>query len=169
MRIKLIAILCIICVSAADAVPMDGVFCQRTDGRLNILAARVLSNGHLKFGLSKWEGSQSFTLYGVAKRRGSRWLFAERDREHVFSEEDQDWKYVGPGQVAQVTCKVTIDWNKRGSISLAVDKRMNCPGNAGYGFVEKSSRFASRDYLHKVTFELTDSDTFLSARTADGC
>ena len=154
--------------SAAAALP-NGVFCQREKYRLNVLAAQVLQNGDVKFGLSKWEGSQNFRLFGIAKRVGSDWGYTERGSEWIYNEERQDWDFAEDSRTKQLTCKVSISWSKDGSISLAVDKLANCPGHAGYGFVEKSSGFTAQDYLRKVTFELNDSDTFLSARTADGC
>jgi hypothetical protein len=123
----------------------------------------------LKFGLSKWEGSQNFSLFGVARRAGEGWVFSQSDPEYVYNEENQDWDYVGTGQSAQLTCQVSIAWDDLRNISLAVDERASCPGHAGYGFAEKSSRFTAGDFLGKVTFELDDSDTFSSARTAEGC
>lgn len=170
MRYCLFASLCLLGLNAdAAATTRNGVFCQRGDHRLNILAARILQNGDLEFGLSKWEGSQSFSLFGVAKRSGSRWVYTQRDPEWTYDRRGQQWEYVGNNRTRSLTCLVNISWDSKGSISLIVDAVANCPGDAGYGFRQKSSYFTARDHLKNVTFELNDSETFLSARTAQGC
>lgn len=77
--------------------------------------------------------------------------------------------YIGQNPSPEVTCKFIIRWSAKNIISFVVDKRANCPGSAGVGFLDKSARFYPQDYKRAVTFELADSETFLSARAADGC
>jgi hypothetical protein len=147
----------------------DGVYCHRDGRNLKIFAGRTLPNGDLQFGLDKWEDDTNFHLFGIAKKVGNGWQYTEQDNEHIYDERTQQWVRYGAGYPLEATCQARIDWGRSGEVVVDVDRRRNCPDNAGYGFMWKSSRFSAGDFMTKVTFELDDSDSFFSARTADGC
>lgn len=70
MKSKLLWILCVLCTSA-DAAAVgrrSAIFCHKERVGPSLLAVRVLADGDLQFGISKWQGSQHFGLFGIAKR-----------------------------------------------------------------------------------------------------
>ena len=134
----------------------SSVYCKK-DGHgpnhpLKIFAYRVEANGDLKFGLELWnEFGNSRTNFGVAHRRGDRWIYRSG-----MDSADPD-----------AHCRLEITVKPDGGAAVKADPVAQCKAWGGAGTEIDVVEFPRSIREGGVTTQLKDSDTF--SNTAGKC
>jgi hypothetical protein len=132
----------------AAARTAGGVYCARERGYTKILAARVIRDGSLRFGISIWDyRGFNVGVFGLAKRRGGGWEYA-----HALNAAD-----------AGERCRLTIAIRSGGEIRVDADPGAPCRNMGGYGTNIGSVTFYPRMREGPVTSQLQDAEAFQRA------
>jgi hypothetical protein len=136
------------CAAAGAPDRPNAVFCQKSQGALQVLAIQETPSGALRFGLSEWtQEGQNISVFGVAPKIAAAWQYQDPQ----------------PGK-----CRIDFAPTPPGGFTATADAHANCRNHGGAGTFLATAQFTAADNEGPVTSELIDAEAFQHAGRCAG-